>query len=277
MKEIKVGKPKGLVVPLDVDNVEVTHEWGDVVTTASGLVPEDIWTFTPDSIGVHKITWRDGTTALKTEFYSAFVPLITATEFFLEHEDLQDFEEFFPALERTVRGIVQNYTGQKFGPYVNKSLDIQGDGGDALILPVRVVALSSVGNTLGDDLTDMIMVSPNEPSHLLKLNRFSGSNYYEPKRDLWSTQNMFGIEHTFTITGTFGWEFVPIEVSDAASVLIADIMGSDDVAEMRRKGVFEAQIGDFSMRLNADQWGTTGNTVADNLLAGYTTIGFGLI
>src|SRR5690606_27599112 len=99
----------------------------------------------------------------------------------------------------------------------------------------------------------------------------------EVKRDLWRTSEVFDSEDIFLVKGVFGWEYVPVEVSDAASILMADVMGSDDVVEMRRRGVFEAQIGDFSFRLNADQWGTTGNTMADNLLAEYVHVGLGLV
>jgi hypothetical protein len=276
MKELVVGKPASLLVPDGATDLVITHEWGDVVLPSTAV--SETYTFTPDSIGVYKIEWQAGGSTIKTDFRHGYVPLISAVDFFADYPDLEAFEEYFPMFERIVRGIIQNYTGQQFGPYVNKSLEIQGDGGDALALPVRVVALTSVGNSYGDDISELLAVSVNEPSHIIGSSRFSGSAYYEPKRDIWQpSHNLFSVDQNYTLTGTFGWEYVPIEVSDAAALLISDIMGSDDVAEMRRKGVFEAQIGDFSYRTNADQWGTTGNTMADNLLAGYTTIGFGLI
>lgn len=270
MKEISVGVGKSLNVPAGANSVTVVHEWGDVVDSAN---VGSTYTFTPDSIGVHKIVWSNGS----TEFYQAVVPLISSSDFTDEYPEFAGATDVFAKIERHIRGIVQNYTGQKFGPYVNKTLEIQGDGGDSLALPVRVVALNSVETSYGVDLTDLVRVNPNEPSLLIRSPSFSGSPYYEVKRDLWRTSEVFDSEDIFLVKGVFGWEYVPVEVSDAASILMADVMGSDDVVEMRRRGVFEAQIGDFSFRLNADQWGTTGNTMADNLLAEYVNVGLGLV
>lgn len=54
-------------------------------------------------------------------------------------------------------------------------------------------------------------------------------------------------------------------------------MTGDDIAEMRQKGVLEVELGDFRVKMNADQWGTTGNATADNLLANYVNFGIGLV
>jgi hypothetical protein len=277
MQEIKINAAKSLTKPAGATHIMITHEWGDTVlpSTAVGGATYD---FTPDSIGVHKIVWTDGTSPVQTTFYAVVQLLISSSEYFAEHSELEDFEDLFPQIERLVRQTVQNYTGQKFGPLMDKSLEIQGDGGDALALPVRAVVLSEVTTTLGDDITDFVEISPNDPGFLQKKSQFRGVNYFDVKKDFWYQKgNLFNEDCVFIIQGNFGWEYVPIEVSDAASLLITDLIGSDDVAEMRSKGVFEVQIGDFSARLNADQWGTTGNTRADNLLAAYTTLGFGLV
>ena len=284
MKEVQVGKTKILVVPAGVNRVSVTHEWGDVVVSNATVVAAAQYSLTSNSIGVHKVSWNfydsgnNTTTLVSNEFYSFYVPVISSSEFFELNEELEDFDDDFPKLEAMVRTTIQNYTGQKFGPYVSKTLEIQGDGGDSLELPVQVLALTSIDSNYGDSLLDLVEVSPNDRTFLQRHSRFRGASYYDIKRDIgYQHGNIFNSNNIFTIVGTFGWEYVPTEVSQAANILIADLIGSDDIAEMRQKGVFETHLGDFSLRLNADQWGTTGNTYADNLLSTYVKMGIGLV
>lgn len=276
MKELVVGKQKNLTVPDGATQLFITHEWGDIVLPTTAV--SGTYDFTPDSIGVHKLRWLDGSGVVRTDFYEAIVKVISSTDFFADNEDLEEFEDDFPKLERQVRKTIQNYTGDKFGPYIDKTLEVQGDGGDGLYLPVRVMALTSIENNYGDEMMEMVEISPNDRNFIQRHSRFRGTNYYDAKSDVtFHNYNMFNENYIFSIHGNFGWEYVPNEVTQAASILIADMIGSDDVAEMRQKGVFETKLGDFSLRLNADQWGSTGNTVADNLLAEYVKFGIGLI
>lgn len=285
MQEIKVSTSKTYIVPTDAVSLTITHEWGDVIVDAAVVVPASTYSFTPDSIGVHEFKWRDAAdSVVSTEHYSCYMPVVTSSEFFNENELLEAYSDDFAKIERLVRLMIQNYTGQRFGPYVGKTMVVEGDGGDSLELPVRIVALTGVLNNFGDDITELVQISPGSPDLLIKNSRFAGAYYhylndgYDVKRDIfWDRMNLFSRKYIFTVSGDWGWAYVPQEVSEAAKLLVQEFLGEDDIAEMRRKGVFETQLGDFSLRLNADQWGSTGNTAADNLLGAYVNMGIGLI
>jgi hypothetical protein len=278
MEEIQISTTKKLTVPANVDTIKITHEWGDVVKEESALTPGSQVIWMPDSMGVHKVQWLFGASVVSTVFYSVFMPLIDSNQFLEENPELEAFEDFIPKFERQVRHIIQNYTGRKFGPYYSKSMSIQGDGGDTLYLPVPVNSLSSVENNYGDNITELVEVCPNDHHLLQRSARFRGVQYYETKRDVfWNQYELFNERYNFIITGDWGYDYVPTEVSEAATLLIKGSLSDDDISEMRASGVFQMQLGDFMLKLNADQWGTTGNALADNLLASYVSLGLGLV
>lgn len=278
MLDIEVNKTKNLTVPAGATSVHISHAWGDEVADTTGLTPGDTYAFTPNSIEVHKVVWRDGTTIVKTDFYNVIMPTITSLEFFSEFSELDSEEEKFAGVERRVRHIIEVFTGQKFGPYIDKTLSLQGDGGDTLELPVRIISYSLLTDQFGEDLTDYTEIAAGEPYFIQYRDRFRRPFYQDYKRDLSTErrkQDFFTDKLDFSITGNFGWEYVPAAITDAAKLLIADdFNGSND---LRRNGINEAQLGDFSYKLNADQWGTTGNTQADMLLADFTIMRFGNI
>lgn len=267
MQEIKVGTEQSLSAPVGATSVTVTHEWG-------GRRRPTITGFTPDSIGVHKVFWNTG----ETEFYDAYVELVTKAEFIADFPAWAAITDAqFASLERVTRRIIQNYTGQKFGPYVAKSQTLQGDGGDSLSLPVRITSLTSVLNNYGDDITDRVEISFSNDKILQRQPAFRGGWYFDPKRDV--TENEYELFHqnfNFTVTGNWGWDYVPVEVSEAAKILFNEALDTSGPNALRKQGVFEAELGDFRLRLNADQWGTTGNAQADNLLSAYVDMFMGV-
>lgn len=285
MEEVYVGVEKTYEVPAGAETLTVTHEWGDVVVNNEAVAVD--FAYTTDSIGTYKFVWKDGDgNVVSTAFYSSVVQLISSEDFFTQYPEHEGaFQSSFSMLERIVRNRIQNYTGQRFGPYVNKSLELQGDGGDSLQLPVRVTALSSVLNNYGHDITEMVEICPNDDSIIQRAPRFRGPYYYDnenyvygrAREKLWEWHELFDDRYSFTIVGNFGYEYVPTEVSDSAMLLLVDQMTGDDIAEMRQKGVLEVELGDFRVKMNADQWGTTGNATADNLLANYVNFGIGLV
>lgn len=286
MEELEIGT-HDFTAPTDAHGYVLTHEWGGSnYVSAADLSDNFTFSISFESIGVYKLQWYgeaqiwDGTQELlgRPIFYNAYVPLFDSSQFLTENPALEDFEDFIPQVERKVRHIIQNYTGHKFGPYYGKYMDIQGDGGDSLYLPVPILLLRSIESNFGDDITDLVEISPNDNCILQRQSRFRGTQYYEIKRDVfWNQYEMFNERYNFTIYGDWGFEYVPQEVTEAAQILAAEALGSDEIADMKSKGIFQLQLGDFQIRLNADQWGTTGNATADNLLASYVNMGIGLI
>jgi hypothetical protein len=276
MKEIAVNKPKVFTVPEGATKLIVTHEWGDVLVDAADVV--DTYYFTPDSIGQHKFVWTDDDGVLiHKDFYDAFTPLLKASEFFADFPDLSDFDSQFPQVERLIRHTIQGYTNTKFGPYVDKTLEIQGDGGDSLYLPVRITALTSVTSNFGDDYTDQVEIAPNDDHCIQRQGRFRVPFFTDVKRDdiMFDTARMFDERFTFSIVGDFGFEVVPVNVSEAAKLLLNQGLGDNEIIEMRRQGANRIKLGDFFVFLTADQFGSTGNSTADMLLGqdGFWQIG----
>lgn len=280
MDEIKVNVAKVVTVPATATRLTITHEWGNVMADAVTVIAGNPYSFTPDSIGVYKYAWSIGTAdAFKKDFYQGFAPVIASSDFFADNEDLEEFDEEFDKVEKLVRHIIQNYTGQRFGPYINKSMEIAGDGGDSLYLPVRIGKLVSVKNDFTDDISDLCVVNPNEPTLIQMAPRFSDTRFFEVKRDImWRSFELFNEHTVFTILGDWGWEYVPSEVVEAAKLLIYQgLGGGDEIFDMRSRGVFRTELGDFKLFLNQDQWGSTGNNRADNLLAAHVQLGIGLV
>lgn len=275
MQEIEVNKTKALTVPAGVNAIQIVHEWGDIVASATGLTPAATYNFLPDSIGAHHIIWKNVATQVSSVYYNVFAPLLTSSDFFNDNPELEDLDSKFTKMERRVRYIVEMYTGQKFGPYINKTLKVAGDDGESLELPVRIRKLSSLTDTYSTDFTDYAEVAPGSEFFLQRKHTF---RYYSNiKSDVGTerTQNFFTHSLDFNVAGDFGWPYVPPDVSEAASILMVDEL--TDANELRKHGFLEAQLGDFQYKLNADLWGTTGNSQADLILSPYVVINLGLI
>lgn len=279
MKEIKVNTQSSFPIPAGATNLTITHAWGDTVKVEIGLTPGDTYQFTPDSIGVHKFVWSDGSAVISTQFFSVVLPYLSSSEFFTEFPDLETEDESFAPYERRVRHIIETFTQQEFGPYVGKTLELEGDGGDSLEVPVRLMALTSVGDLWGTDYSPMVGLAGDgwflefAGDTTIPRTNIYGYNY-DVKRDIVRYgRDRFDHGNTYVIHGNWGYEYVPNAVVDAAKLLLVDeFAGSND---MRRAGINQAQLGDFSYKLNADQWGTTGNVQADMLLSPYVMIRIG--
>lgn len=267
MLEVKVNEQISFDPPLgSSDGIRVTHEWGKTVDIVG-------YDWTPDSIGVHKIVFMyQGEVVTAPIFRAVYLPLITYEEFNDNTIDESLFDEF----ESLIRHTVQNYCGQKFGPYVGQTIEIQGDGGDALELPAPALALTSVEDSFGTDLTQFVDIAPGANGFLLRKAIYGVTNFFDAKADItFRMSDLFKETQSYVVTGDFGWEYVPQEVQLAANILIKDVMS--EASEMIQQGIVEQHLGDFKIKYNADRWGSTGNGRADNLLAGYVNFGIGLI
>lgn len=273
MEEVKVGIEIELNPPMPSDALVIVHEWG-TQTVQTGA---DYYKWTPTSIGVHKLFWKQGTDIVSTPvFKEAYVPIIDYDEFTEAVPSLSLTEDEFKLVEKDVRHKIENYCGQKFGPYVGQTIEVQGDGGDSLMLPAPALALTSVTDSFGTELTDYVQIAVGFNTAISTRPTYAAS-WIDTKQDIsFSMRELFRETQSFVLEGDFGWEYVPSDVSLAAKYLINDVF-TDEITGQIKKGVVETQLGDFKLKMNADRWGSTGNAEADNLLSEFVVFGIGLV
>jgi hypothetical protein len=70
------------------------------------------------------------------------------------------------------------------------------------------------------------------------------------------------------VTGDFGWRFVPDNIKQASSLLIADMMNND--SEYRNHGIVRVEMDAIRLYMKDSFYESTGNIEADVLLMDYT-------
>jgi hypothetical protein len=272
MKEILVNESSEFAVPSGVNTLRITHEWGDVVindTSVSGT-----YNFTPDSIGVHMLEWKNNTTVVSKEFVLVVQKYVNAVDFFGENPDLDtdSNNDAFSAIERRIRNLIDSYCGQRFGPYVNKTLVVDGDGGNSLQLPYKINKLISVTNFWGESI-DNVYIDQWSPWFVVF--RMPNS-FLDTKKDITvSHRQVFSTDNTFNIVGNFGWDYVPVEVTESAKLLLIDHFTNSNM--VLSGYVRSASMGDYSYTLRDVSVDTTGNLQVDLLLAPYVVMNIGMV
>jgi hypothetical protein len=278
MDEIYVNTAKNFTAPQTATTLTIIHELGDTVLSAAAVSSGSV-TYTPLSIGTHKLLWKNGSTLVSTEFYSVIQPLVTDLQFFNDYESLEEtYGDSFRQTERKVRLVIEKFVNQKFGPLLSKTVDVQGTGGSNLELPYRLLSLTSVQDQWGEELTEYVRVGGGT-SWFLEYNS-SLNMYMDIKKDVsLEPYNFFRSNVTYSIEGDFGWEYVPVDVSEAAKLLISD--NFNGTSDLVKQGFRSAQLGDFAYSTAigkmGEQWATTGNSDADLLLSEYVVMGIGLV
>ena len=222
-------------------------------------------------------------TVVSTDQFIGAMQLLPSSEFFADIAilDTGANEDSFIYVERLVRLYIERYTQQKFGPYINKTMSVQGEGGDDLPLTIPLLSLRSIQDNQGNDLTQYVQVSTTSPYFIhhvpstFFLDNSVSLGYIDRKRDVSYRGNKqyFSNKLYFLVTGDFGYYFVPQDIAEAAKLIIADTFSG--AQDLRRAGVQEAQLGDYRYILSKSGDGTTGNLIADQLLAPYININLG--
>lgn len=285
MQEIVTNKQKTYVVPAGADHLTIVHEFGDILVNNAAV--SGSYNFTPDSIGVHSFRWLTGATAIKIDAYESTLLYADPNSFFELYPQYEAKDDSFTAFERRVRRIINAYTRQKFGPYINKTYKTQGDSGDALYIAPGINKLISIVDNFNNDLTIQVEIDNNSSNFIRRtptqLNWYTtgpNSTLYDidVKHDITRDQrDFFSDRLDFTIIGDFGWTYLPIDVQEACTLLLADQFSGK--ATQRNSGYQRAQLGDFEYEYPRgwDPYTTTGNVDADILLSTFTNIEIGLV
>lgn len=233
-----------------------------------------------ENVGVYRITLSQSETAVPAKYkisWTYTVSGVTSTS--VSHFDIvipyakpSDVRSMFPELssksdeeiqrkEFLARSIIDTICNQRFSFEIGKTISVPGRGKDTLYLPERIWELDSV-TTDGEDITNLveifddywIAVKDEDPS-LSTTQRFFNGGFFVNGR-------------IYKVTGNWGWEYVPEEISRAAMLLIKDYFTDDYI--LRQHGIIQANIGDESYRFKDDGWLSSGNIDVDMLLSNYT-------
>ncbi len=257
--------------------IAIYHEWGDTVRepTLVSAGPGTTFTYTlttedTASAGVHRIVWTytvatiEFSTTVHVKIYS---PYTTSSVFFLEYPELEsDCFDKFDGTESRVRKIIDTYCNQEFQYIKAKTLRLDGSGRDNLKLPLRGISFTEILRDAEDDVTELVEIDPMS-EFWLRHTRTLPSN--DPRDFIWDeSPNFFSKRATYSITGDFGWEYIPDSIEEAAKLLIADDLNQDSL--YRKHSVTFAGIGPVQTRYSPDVMASIGNVDADVLLMDFS-------
>lgn len=296
--EINTSKSVSITLPSDPDSNSVTvnlyHEFGDLVSGPSSA--------TRISAGVYSITYGQdvsgeyilnssgkyrtdftfqvsGVSYTRSIYINVYTPYTTSVDFFSEYSELElNNSVNFTVAEAKIRNIINTYCGQSFFPLKDKTITLNGNNHHTLHLPFPISVLKRVTYNLGEeDETVLFDYTDNTLNNIEKVHQpfnFQSTYYIRFK-----TGALIGIESKFdvsrfkedasyTISGDWGWSYVPEQVKQAANLLIADYFNSD--SEYRRHGIYEVDMDILKFRMGENFYASTGNIEADTLLMDYT-------
>lgn len=256
------------------DGVEVYDSTGSTFTLPFKVYGYD---------GPFQVRWEffvPGDPVLHTRYeaHEIVTPLVTLGE-----DAVQDDID----AERLVRRIIQSICGQNFG-FTYGAKAIIGSGERVLHLPQRLIHLTGV--TLNVYPYDAI---PFGSIHITgggwALTTGSGPEYLTtkmapPEDAIYSSNgvivvpgfvNNWTANNIYIITGSWGYEGVPQDISDAASLLIDDYNCDEDT--YRNKFIANMRSADWRIEYDPRTWSGTGNAKADQLIAPYIRSGYGLV
>jgi hypothetical protein len=171
-------------------------------------------------------------------------------------------------VERRIRGVINNFTGQSFGRYIG-AYRIQSTGDEALSLPARLIELTAIAGATYTDITrygtrgdgwylgavDPIYIDGEYVSN--GVITYPGCYRTAPWQDnVW-----------YTVTGDWGYEDVPFNVKEAALILIEDNICPD--SEYRDRYIDGVKTADYQYTYTPNAFRGTGSVIADQLLSDY--------
>lgn len=268
---------KILTIEADIEDAEyqvyvtLTHEWGEVIserqlaTRDSALNYSIAYTEVElSSNGIYKVKWEviiSGATSVSFDTVRVNTVYANDLQFFEKYPFLDnDFNnQAFAEIERQIRSIINTYCGQKFEYYTGLSISTDGANGRSLMMPVKLNNFNLVVIANDDDynITDLVEKTPESDWFI----RFKSST------------SKFRSTNTFTITGDWGWQYVPPEVTMASELLIAEQLSDDN--GYRAHAVTDIYMDTHRMRIDDRiAFNSTGNIDADVLLMDYIKLGF---
>ena len=301
MDEVKINTSKTLSISLPSDpegnsvSVSLYHEFGDLVSgptsaTRTGAGAYSI-TYGQQSSGLYVLkssgkyradfSYSVSSTAYQqSQFINVYVPYVTYEEFFEEYPELEETNSNkFEKTEKKVKNIINTFTGQSFEPLFDKTIEIDGNGGKHLHLPLPVFNLKTVTVDVGTSEEQTIHNYSDATLNNLEKVRHQPFNFQSSFFIRWRNSllesttvtmltNRFKRESVYSVVGDYGWQYVPENVKQAAILIIADMFNDDSA--YRRHGIYSVDLDVVKMNMKDSFYESTGNIEADTLLMDYT-------
>jgi len=247
------------------------HEWGATIVAQTRATRDSALNYSIDYTdlqlrvnGVLKIKWFytiGGTNYTDYDTITVYTPYATEAGFFERYPYLDNPENDFQfdTVEQKVRNIIHSYCGQKFESYPGLTLSVDGTGSRELHLPVKIESLTQVTATYSDSTGS---ASSDETANIEKS---PDSDFYIR----WKSPSIsFKTKGTYTISGNWGWLYVPDNVTQATELLIAEQFNDDNT--YRNHAVTDIYMDTHRMRIDENiVWNSTGFVDADVLLMDY--------
>jgi len=230
-----------------------------------------VWAYYVDSLEVNHV-----------EYLYVSVPYVTVDETITElgYSSRPEDPNYFPyeriiAAERTAKMLIDSYLGFSLS-LTQGTITAYGDGADVLVLPSRIRTISKlvendeivINYEGGEDynvfgyqveVTETaygIRIVPTNPGDDIAEQEFIDITGYRKGR--------FRNGYRYDVSGLIGWDYIPLEIKQAAFLLINDLLCSE--SSWRSKYVKKINNGQMSIEFSGQIYQGTGNALADTIL-----------
>jgi hypothetical protein len=299
MDQVKVNLSKTVSINLgsDPDNNEVSvvvyHEFGDIVVgpslaarSSSGVYNLQIGVNAGgepflNSAGKYRVDFTYSVSSVsytKSQYFNVYTPYTDSDSFFELYPELEVANSSkFETLEARARAVINTYCGQTFESFIGKKLIVNGNNHTVLHLPFPISRLDRV--VLNEDEPDEAVIFDSSVGikNLEKVRQpfnFNSTFYIRFKKGATGITerildtSTFKDSSSYSIIGDWGWLYVPEPVTQAANLLIADMMNDD--GEYRKHGIVSVDMDNIRFSMKPSFYESTGNIEADVLLTDYT-------
>jgi hypothetical protein len=232
----------------------VTERWAtyiDLSKTQNDQHLKVVWTFA-----------AGGEATTKTDHIDVVTPYVELDEVRAEIPELKDLSDAAVyALERRVRHIIDSFTGATFGRHEGTKT-VRATTDNKLLLPMPLISYSTI-SVNGVELEPSFFRLTPSGNYLGGVARYP-DGYITVVGPIYNPYGTSGFTNDadYTVTGIWGWEYVPAKVTLAAKILMADYGCRDST--YRDRYVDRVGTSDWNMSLRA--FTGTGNVQADQLL-----------
>jgi hypothetical protein len=279
----EVGKvvEEGVATQVSYGGLDQTGRYYYVVTPSLSFKPRTL-----------KISWSYEVGGIeRTDSKIVYINVPYATlEQLRTIKELNDYsDEELIVMERMVSKIIDVYCGQSFGYELGVTKTSFGTNSDFLWLPSRLWDLDEVtilddyvsvlrnpqGDIIGKDfdsrsIKEYVVLDRDNPWRIR--NR---RNIDYVTLSVTESKNFFRDGNIYAVRGNWGYPYVPIQISEAARILVKTYFYDD--ATYRERYITVIRAGNWRMEFQATGDETTGSANADMILTAYKNINAAVI